>query len=132
MPDGRRRWRRWSRLGLPFAVSLSSLRFRRIWALTKLSFKEAIRNRVLYGFSALLLVFLFGSWFIPHKPEDQVRTYVGVVYWVMKMLLLLAAVILAAFSIPTDIRTADHPHHHHQAGRALRDRPGPLPRLHRR
>ena len=90
--------------GLPFAVGLSSLRFRRIWALTKLTFKEAIRNRVLYGFSALLLVFLFGSWFIPHKPEDQVRSYVGVVYWVMKILLLLAAVILAAFSIPNDIQ----------------------------
>jgi ABC-type transport system involved in multi-copper enzyme maturation permease subunit len=90
--------------GLPFAVSFATLRFRRIWALTKLSFKEAIRNRVLYGFSALLLVFLFGSWFIPHKPEDQVRSYVGVVYWVMKILLLVTAIILAAFSIPTDIR----------------------------
>ncbi|MGH7222844.1 MAG: ABC transporter permease, partial [Gemmataceae bacterium] len=89
---------------LPFVVSLSALRFRRIWALTKLTFKEAIRNRVLYGFSALLLVFLFGSWFIPHKPEDQVRSYVGVVYWVMKILLLLAAIVLAAFSIPNDIR----------------------------
>ena len=89
---------------LPFVVSLSTLRFRRIWALTKLTFKEAIRNRVLYGFSALLLVFLFGSWFIPHKPEDQVRIYVVVVYWVMKILLLLAAIILAAFSIPNDIR----------------------------
>jgi ABC-type transport system involved in multi-copper enzyme maturation permease subunit len=90
--------------GLPFATRFSSLRFRRIWALALLSFKEAIRNRVLYGFSALLLVFLFGSWFIPHKAEYQVRSYVGVVYWVMKILLLVTAVILAAFSIPTDIR----------------------------
>ncbi len=90
--------------GLPFAASLSTLRFRRIWALAKLSFKEAIRNRALYGFSALLLVFLFGSWFIPHKPEDQVRSYVGVVYWVMRVLLLVTAILLAAFSIPNDIR----------------------------
>ncbi|MHB1421955.1 MAG: ABC transporter permease [Gemmataceae bacterium] len=90
--------------GLPFLVNLWSLRFRRIWALAKLSFKEAIRNRVLYGFSALLLVFLFGSWFIPYKPEYQVRSYVGVVYWVMKILLLVTAIILASFSIPTDIR----------------------------
>jgi ABC-type transport system involved in multi-copper enzyme maturation permease subunit len=90
--------------GLPFAVGLSSLRFRRIWALAKLSFKEAVRNRVLYGFSAILLVFLFGSWFIPYKPEYQVRSYVGVVYWMMKVLLLVTAIIVAAFSIPTDIR----------------------------
>jgi hypothetical protein len=91
-------------VGLPFAVSLSTLRFRRIGALAKLSFKEAIRNRVLYGFSALLLVFLFGTWFLPSKPEHQVRTYVTAVYWVMKILLLVTAVILAAFSIPTDVR----------------------------
>jgi ABC-type transport system involved in multi-copper enzyme maturation permease subunit len=90
--------------GLPFATGLASLRFRRIWALAKLSFKEAVRNRVLYGFSAMLLVLLFGSWFIPYKPEYQVRSYVGVVYWVMKILLLVTAIILAAFSIPTDIR----------------------------
>jgi len=90
--------------GLPFVMGLFSLRFRRIWALAKLSFKEAIRNRVLYGFSAMLLVLLFGSWFIPYKPEYQVRSYVGVVYWVMKILLLVTAIILAAFSIPTDIR----------------------------
>jgi len=90
--------------GLPFSVGLSSLRFRRIWALAKLSFKEAIRNRVLYGFSAMLLVLLFGSWFIPYKPEYQVRSYVGVVFWVMRMLLLVTAIILASFSIPTDIR----------------------------
>lgn len=90
--------------GLPFVIGLSTLRFRRIWALAKLSFKEAIRNRVLYGFSAMLLVLLFGSWFIPYKPEYQVRSYVGVVYWVMKILLLITAIIVAAFSIPTDIR----------------------------
>jgi ABC-type transport system involved in multi-copper enzyme maturation permease subunit len=89
---------------LPFVTSFSTLRARRIWALAKLSFKEAIRNRALYGFSALLLVFLFGSWFIPYKPEYQVRSYVGVVYWVMKILLLVTGIILAAFSIPNDIR----------------------------
>lgn len=89
---------------MPFLLGLSTLRFRRIWALAKLSFKEAVRNRVLYGFSGILLVFLFGSWFIPYKPEYQVRSYVGLVYWVMKILLLLTGIILAAFSIPTDIR----------------------------
>jgi ABC-type transport system involved in multi-copper enzyme maturation permease subunit len=91
-------------VGLPFFANLQTLRFRRIFALAKLSFKEAIRSRVLYAFSFLLVLFLFGSWFIPHKPEDEVRSYVGVVYWVMKVLLLVAAVVLTAFSLPKDIR----------------------------
>ncbi|HEY7311172.1 MAG TPA: hypothetical protein VH643_17560 [Gemmataceae bacterium] len=90
--------------GFPFFAMFGSLRWRRIWALAKLSFKEAIRRRVLYAFSFLLLVFLFASWFIPHKPEDQVRTYVAVVSWATTRVLLVAAVIVVAFSIPNDIR----------------------------
>jgi hypothetical protein len=90
--------------GLPFFRNLAALRVRRIWALSKLSFKEALRNRILYAFTGLLLVILFGSWFLPHKPEDQVRSYVQVIYWGMTPLLLLAAAILASFSIPADIR----------------------------
>jgi hypothetical protein len=49
-------------------------------------------------------VFLFASWFIPHKPEDQVRSYVAVVSWATTRVLLVAAVIVVAFSIPNDIR----------------------------
>jgi ABC-type transport system involved in multi-copper enzyme maturation permease subunit len=90
--------------GLPFFRNVAELRWRRIWALTKLSFKEALRRRVLYAFAGLLLIFLFSSWFIPHKPEDQVRSYVQVVSWGMGPVLLFAATILAAFSIPADIR----------------------------
>jgi hypothetical protein len=90
---------------LPFAIDLLHLRWRRIWALARLSFKEAIRRRVLWVFSAMLLVFLFASWFLPYKPEDQVRNYVRVVYWVMEPLLLTTACLVAAFSIPTDVRS---------------------------
>jgi ABC-type transport system involved in multi-copper enzyme maturation permease subunit len=89
---------------LPIFHNLIGWRFRRIWALTRLSFKEAIRSRVLYAFSALLLVVLFMGWFAPYKPEYQVRNYVGVFSWAIPPLLLLAAAIVAAFSIPTDIR----------------------------
>lgn len=89
---------------LPFWQNVWSMSFRRIYALAKLSFKEALRRRVLYAFSALLLVFLFGSWFISTKPEDEVRTYVRVVTFAMSSLLFLTAVLLSAFSIPTDIK----------------------------
>src|SRR5262245_9296965 len=91
-------------VGLPFLRNLAQLRFRRIGALAKLSFKEAVRRRVLYVFSLFLLVILFGSWFVPSKPSDQVRTYVQVVDWATTALLLFTAVLLAAFSIPTDVK----------------------------
>src|SRR5262249_967787 len=60
--------------------------------------------RVLYVFAILLVVLLFASWFITTKPEDQLRTYVGVVNDAMTPLLLFAGVLVAAFSIPADIR----------------------------
>lgn len=90
----------------PFFMNIFALRWRRIFALAGLSFKEALRSRVLWAFSALLLVFLFGSWFVSGraKPEDQLRTYVQLVFWAMTPLLLFTSVILASFSIPADIR----------------------------
>src|SRR5262245_42284165 len=91
-------------IGVPFLDGLLRLRPRRIWALAKLSFKEALRRRVLWAFAALLLVFLFAGWFLDTKPEDQVRTYVSLVSKVTAFLLLITAGLMAAFSIPTDIR----------------------------
>jgi ABC-type transport system involved in multi-copper enzyme maturation permease subunit len=89
---------------MPFALSFGSLSLRRIWALARLSFKEAIRRRVLWILTIPLLIFLFASWFIPSKSESQISTYVSVVEFVMSRLLLIAAVILASFSIPNDIK----------------------------
>ncbi len=89
---------------LPLLADLGRLSPRRIWAIARLSFKEAIRRKVLWVFLALLLVVLFGSWFIPHKPEDQVRDYVTVVFTAMSLIMLFLAGLIAAFGIPDDIR----------------------------
>src|SRR5262245_22326161 len=89
---------------LPVLLNLVHVRPRRVFALAKLSFKEAVRRRVLYAFLFILLVFLFASWFIPSKPSDEVRTYVGIVFTVMTILLLFASLLISAFSIPADIR----------------------------
>ena len=86
-------------------LNLARLRWRRIWALARLSFKEAVRRRVLWVFSALLLVFLFASWFIASTSrKTRSATMFDVIYWAMTPLLLVTAGLLAAFSIPADIR----------------------------
>lgn len=69
-----------------------------------MTFKEAIRRKFLWVFLVLLLVVLFGSWFISSKPEDQVRTYIQVVSVAKHLLLVLAALLLACFAIPEDMR----------------------------
>jgi ABC-type multidrug transport system fused ATPase/permease subunit len=90
--------------GLAFVINITRMRGRRIGAITRLSFKEALRRRVPYAFAIILAIFLFGNWYVPYKPEDQVRTYVGLVYYAMGPLLLISALVLGSFSIPTDIR----------------------------
>jgi hypothetical protein len=91
-------------VGLPILLGILRLRWRRIFALSKLSFKEAVRRRVLYAFTGLLVVFLFGSWFVPSSAKDEVRTYVEVVFFAMGFLLLFTAAIVSSFSIPADIK----------------------------
>ncbi|MFO0968421.1 MAG: hypothetical protein U0793_22935 [Gemmataceae bacterium] len=79
--------------------------WRRIWALAKLSLKEAIRSKVVLIFALIALVFLFADWFVPYKPEDQVRNYVAVIYMSLPPLFLITTTLLGSFSIPADIRS---------------------------
>jgi hypothetical protein len=81
------------------------LRFGRIWAVARLSLKEAVRSKVVLIFGAMALVFLFADWFVPYKPENQVRNYVRVLYWSMTPLFLMTASLLGAFGIPTDVKS---------------------------
>ncbi|HJZ53667.1 MAG TPA: ABC transporter permease, partial [Gemmataceae bacterium] len=89
----------------PFARDLMKLRWRRIWALSKIGFKEAVRSRLLWVFLIVLLPFLVPvNWFIPIKPSDELRTMVAVTSIVLMILVLFPAVLLASFSIPNDIK----------------------------
>jgi hypothetical protein len=93
-------------VSLPVLLGLGRLSGRRIWAIAKVSIKETIRQRVLWVFTFLILVVLFASWFLDSdQPEFQLRNYVWVVDGSMTLLLLLAASLLAAFSIPGDVRS---------------------------
>jgi ABC-type transport system involved in multi-copper enzyme maturation permease subunit len=89
----------------PFVRDLFRLRWRRIGALAKLSFKEAIRRRVVWAFLAFLLIFLFpAKWFSQIKPEDELRRSISDIYYAMTPLLVLISLLVAAFSIPNDIK----------------------------
>ncbi len=90
---------------LPMFVNLfPNLSWRRTWALALLSIKEAIRGRVILIFCFMGVVFLFADWFVPYKPENQLRNYVAVVYWSLSPLFLVTAALLGSFSIPADVR----------------------------
>ena len=61
-------------------------------------------GKVVWGFAAFILVFLFGTWFIQAKGPTNSAPYVSVLYWPMTPLLLVTGGLLAAFSIPNDMK----------------------------
>ncbi len=93
--------------GEPFFLDLFRLRWRRVYALAKLSFKEAVRRRVVWVFFIFLLVFLFpATWFFFKrvKPEDVLKTTISVIAYAMTALLTITALLLSGFSIPSDVK----------------------------
>ena len=92
-------------IGEPFARSLRKVRGRRLWALTLLGFREARRSRLFWVFLIIMVPFLFpAKWFAPVKPEDELRSTLAITSLFMNLLLLVPAAVLAAFSIPGDIK----------------------------
>ena len=89
----------------PMIIGITRLRWGRVWALARLSIKEAIRSRIVIVFALITLVFLFAGWFLPYRAEDQVRNYVLVIYMAIAFLFVLTAGLLGAFSIPNDIKS---------------------------
>lgn len=78
---------------------------RRVWALSWLAIKEAIRRRVVVGFLVFIVVLLFAGWFLDPSSPDPARLYISFVLTATSYLVLLLVLFLSAFSLPTDIRT---------------------------
>lgn len=91
--------------GGPFIRDCLRMRWGRIYALARLSFQEAVRRRVVWVFLLVLLLWLFPArWFFKVYPQDEVKNIVAVTTRGMNVLLIAVGLLLAAFSIPTDIK----------------------------
>jgi len=92
-------------IGEPFARDLRKLRGRRVRALAELGFKEAVRYRLYWVGLIVLLPFMFKNvWMANVRPADEFRDLVGVSSFLVMVLVLFTAILLSAFSIPTDIK----------------------------
>src|SRR5437867_2670010 len=93
-------------IGQPFVADLVKLRAQRLWALTRLGFKEALQYRIPWVLLVLVLLpFLFRNALMSKvRPVDEFRVLVeGAAFWVM-LLVLITGVVLSAFSLPNDIK----------------------------
>lgn len=86
-------------------VDLLRVSPRRVSALTWLAVKESVRRRIVVGFAVFLLVLLFAGWFLDPNNINPARLYISFVLTATSYLVLLLALFLSAFSLPTDLRT---------------------------
>lgn len=90
---------------IPFLSDMIRMRWGRIYAIAKLSFKEAVRRRIIWVFLIFLLIFFFpAKWFFQIKQENELRSQIDIIYSAEAYLLLFTALLLASFSIPGDIK----------------------------
>lgn len=77
-----------------------------IWAVAKLSFKEALSSQMLWIFLLVLVPYAFRNvWMANIKPSDEIRALIDVTNIVLAVLLLVPAVLLASFyGLPNDIK----------------------------
>lgn len=83
---------------------LSRLSRRRIGALAGLAVKESLRRRVWVALVVFAMILLFASWYLGTNNLEPARLYVSFVTTATTYLVLLLALVLAAFSLPNDIK----------------------------
>jgi hypothetical protein len=79
--------------------------WRRIWAIARVSVKEAWSRGIVWVCLFIPLIYLYADWYISAKPEDQLRNRVGIAYFSLAILFVLSSVLLGAFSIPADLKS---------------------------
>ncbi|MFM7562003.1 MAG: ABC transporter permease, partial [Planctomycetota bacterium] len=88
-----------------FIPDLFGTSVRRVFAIAKLSVKEALRRKVvLVTFAVFAIALLFGGWFMNAGVDNPDRTYVNFVLWGTQLLILFMGMLLSAFSLPDDIK----------------------------
>lgn len=78
---------------------------RRVIALARLAFKEAIRRKVLFIFGVFLVGLMLAGWFLEPSSDDPARLYISFVLTATNYLMLLLAVFISCFSLPAEIKS---------------------------
>jgi len=77
---------------------------RRVRAIAKLSFIEAIRGRILYVFVLFFIPFLFAGWYLDKTPEAVLLNLCGFVNTAITYILMPLVIFMASMSLPNEIQ----------------------------
>jgi hypothetical protein len=85
-------------------VDLIHISPRRVWALARLAIQEAFRRRVWTALIAFVVILMFAGWFLdPSSPEPGPLYLKFVMSWTTYLVVLMA-LFISTFSLPTDIK----------------------------
>jgi len=77
----------------------------RVWALARLAIQEAVRRNVFLVLAVFAVVILFAGWFLDPTNVDPGRLYLGFMLGATNLLVCAVTLILAVFSLPSDIKS---------------------------
>lgn len=92
---------------LDFFVQIIHISPRRIWSLSILTVREAVRQKILFIFIIFAVLFMFAGWFLAgaaDRPDLQVQSYIDFVLKAISWLVIPIMLLLACWSLPEDIR----------------------------
>ncbi len=87
-----------------FVADLPGTSAGRVYALSRLAFKEAIRRKVLIVAAIFVVGLLFAGWFLNPNSADPARLYISFVLTATNYLILLLGLFISSFSLPADIQ----------------------------
>src|SRR5205823_4479750 len=81
---------------LPIVLDLwTRIRWRRIWALARLSLKEAWSKGIVWVAVIIPVIYLYSDWYLaPSRPQEQLAQRVKVVYYALTILFVVSALLL--------------------------------------
>ena len=84
---------------------LAGFSFRRTFAIMRLAITESIRRKVIIAFAIFAIVLLMAGWFLDSRNEHPERIYLSFVLQTSNFLVLFLSVLLAALSLPADMKS---------------------------
>ncbi|CAL1151181.1 unnamed protein product [Cladocopium goreaui] len=85
-------------------AELTRISPRKVLALAGLAIKESLRRRVLVALVVFAGILLFASWYLRTDNLEPARLYLSFVLTATSYLILLLSLLLAAFSLPNDMK----------------------------
>lgn len=83
---------------------LPNTSLRRIAAMARLAFQEALRRKVLAVFAVFVVGLMFAGWYLDPAADDPAKLYISFVMTSINYMMMLLGLFLASFSLPSDIK----------------------------